>query len=80
MPPDATVSLTSKVYTVSELTANVRRTLENSIGQVSVEGEISNYRMQSSGHQYFTLKDAKAQLACVWFAGRASGQRSVPLS
>lgn len=80
MPPDATVSLASKVYTVSELTANVRRTLENSIGQVSVEGEISNYRMQSSGHQYFTLKDAKAQLACVWFAGRASGQRSVPLS
>jgi exodeoxyribonuclease VII large subunit len=80
MPPDATAALASKVYTVSELTANVRRTLENSIGQVCVEGEISNYRMQSSGHQYFTLKDAKSQLACVWFAGRASGPRSVPLS
>ena len=72
-----TAAIASKVFTVSELTANVRKTLESSIGQVCVEGEVSNYRMQSSGHQYFTLKDAKAQLACVWFAGRFSTPRVV---
>ncbi|RFC42145.1 MAG: exodeoxyribonuclease VII large subunit [Verrucomicrobia bacterium] len=36
--------------------------------------------MQASGHQYFTLKDSKAQLACVWFAGRFSGTRASALS
>lgn len=71
---------TSKVLTVTELTASIRKTLESSIGQVCVEGEVSNYRMQSSGHQYFTLKDAKSQVSCVWFAGRSSGARSVTLT
>ncbi len=80
MATESAVSLSSKVFTVTELTANVRKTLESSIGQVCVEGEVSNYRMQSSGHQYFTLKDAKAQLACVWFAGRFSGNRATPLA
>ena len=77
---DPASALASKVFTVSELTANVRKTLESSIGQICVEGEVSNYRMQASGHQYFTLKDAKAQLACVWFAGRFSGNRATPLA
>jgi len=36
--------------------------------------------MQASGHQYFTLKDAKSQLACVWFGGRFASGRSIPLS
>jgi exodeoxyribonuclease VII large subunit len=78
--PESTEQLSApKVYSVYELTASVRRMLENSLGAVCVEGEISGYRMQPSGHQYFTLKDAKAQVACVWFAGRSSG-RAVPLS
>jgi exodeoxyribonuclease VII large subunit len=80
MATDPAPMLAAKVFTVTELTANVRKTLEASIGQVCVEGEVSNYRMQASGHQYFTLKDAKAQIACVWFAGRASGNRTVPLA
>lgn len=80
MATDPAQALLGKVLTVSELTANVRKTLESSIGQVCVEGEVSNYRMQASGHQYFTLKDAKAQLACVWFAGRFSGNRTAPLA
>ena len=79
MPEPAEQLSAPKVYSVYELTASVRRMLENSLGAVCVEGEISGYRMQPSGHQYFTLKDAKAQVACVWFAGRASG-RAVPLS
>jgi exodeoxyribonuclease VII large subunit len=57
-----------RVLTVSELTRSVRSVLEAEIGVVWVEGEISNYRKQPSGHQYFTLKDAQSQIACVWFA------------
>ncbi len=57
-----------RVFSVSEITRTVRTVLEDEIGTVWVEGEVSNYRKQASGHQYFTLKDAQAQLACVWFA------------
>lgn len=60
---------TRKVLSVSELTAQVRRVLEGQIGQVWVTGEITNLRVQSSGHIYFTLKDATAQVACVLFRG-----------
>lgn len=56
-----------QVFTVTELTRSIRSFLETEIGQVWVEGEISNYRKQPSGHQYFTLKDEKCQLACVRF-------------
>lgn len=53
--------------TVSELTGQVKRLLEKQIGQVWVSGEITNFRAQSSGHLYFTLKDAGSQLSCVLF-------------
>ena len=59
---------TRKVWSVSELTAEVRRLLEKQIGSVWVGGEITNLRAQSSGHVYFTLKDAAAQLSCVLFS------------
>src|SRR5207253_7418167 len=49
------------ILTVSELTRTVRDVLEGHIGDVWVEGEISNYRKQSSGHHYFTLKDDRSQ-------------------
>jgi exodeoxyribonuclease VII large subunit len=59
---------TRRVISVSELTTQVKRLLEKQIGSVWVSGEISNFRLQgSSGHIYFTLKDAGAQLACVLF-------------
>jgi len=64
-----------RVLTVSELTANVRRLIEKEIGQVWVTGEVTNLRTQSSGHIYFTLKDAAAQLGCVLFRSEAAGQR-----
>jgi len=57
-----------RVWSVSELTRAVRSTLEDQYGVVWVEGEVSNFRRQPSGHQYFTLKDAGSQVACVWFA------------
>jgi exodeoxyribonuclease VII large subunit len=56
---------TSKVFTVSELTRSIRGTLETKFGGVWVQGEISNYKLHPSGHQYFTLKDQRAQIACV---------------
>lgn len=59
---------TRRVLSVSELTTQVKRLLEKQIGSVWVSGEITNFRLQgSSGHIYFTLKDAGAQLACVLF-------------
>src|SRR5947207_7450531 len=56
---------TSKVLTVGELTRQIRATLETKFGAVWVQGEISNYKLHPSGHQYFTLKDQRAQIACV---------------
>ncbi|HYF37126.1 MAG TPA: exodeoxyribonuclease VII large subunit [Prosthecobacter sp.] len=61
-----------QVLTVTELTREIREVLEGHIGTVWVEGEISNHRLQSSGHQYFTLKDSGAQLSCVMFRGAAT--------
>src|SRR6266705_2982373 len=58
---------TSKVFTVAELTHSIRGTLETKFGAVWVQGEVSNYKLHPSGHQYFTLKDARAQIACVIF-------------
>jgi exodeoxyribonuclease VII large subunit len=58
---------TSKVFTVAELTRQIRGTLETKFGAVWVQGEISNYRPQPSGHRYFTLKDQRAAISCVIF-------------
>src|SRR5437773_4778539 len=56
---------TAKVFTVAELTRSIRGTLETKFGAVWVQGEISNYKLHPSGHQYFTLKDQRAQIGCV---------------
>jgi len=61
-----------KIYTVSELTRQIRQTLEDEVGRVWVEGEISNFKVYPSGHSYFVLKDAGAQLSAVLFAGARS--------
>src|SRR5216110_180312 len=55
----------SKVFTVGELTRAIRGTLETKFCAVWVQGEISNYKLHPIGHQYFTLKDQRAQIACV---------------
>jgi exodeoxyribonuclease VII large subunit len=52
---------------VSDLTAGIKHLLEDGIGQVVVEGEVSNCRQWSSGHIYFTLKDDQAQIRAVVF-------------
>lgn len=59
-----------KVYRVSEIARRIREVVEDGFpGPVTVEGEVSNLRRQPSGHIYFTLKDADAQLNAVWFRG-----------
>ena len=57
-----------RVLSVSELTAQVKRLLEKQVGSIWVTGEVTNLRAQSSGHIYFTLKDATSQLSCVLFS------------
>src|SRR4051794_27300020 len=60
-----------RVLTVTEVTGTVKRLLEQQIGRVWVTGELSNVRLQSSGHLYFCIKDAGAQLNCVLFRSEA---------
>jgi len=65
MIPEAT----RRVYSVRALTAEVRAVLEDGFSAIWVEGEISNFKHHTSGHMYFTLKDAEAQIRAVMFRG-----------
>ncbi len=67
--PDA-----EQVLNVTELTRQIKVRLEDSFTQLWVQGEVSNLRRQSSGHIYFSLKDAESQLPCVLFARDAVQQ------
>jgi len=64
--------------TVSELTARLRDLLAKNFTDILVEGEISNCREAQSGHFYFTLKDDKAQVKCVWFKQQMRGVKIRP--
>lgn len=59
-----------KVYSISEITNKIKDILEKNIGCVTLEGEISNYKTQSSGHLYFTLKDETSSISAVMFRMR----------
>ena len=67
-----------RILTVSQLASLVRDVLEENFDYVWVEGEVSNLSLPSSGHIYFTLKDAGAQLRCVMFRGAARALRFKP--
>jgi len=62
------------VLSVSELNKEIKLLLETEIAPCWIRGEISNLKRQSSGHIYFTLKDAMSQIACVMFRGNAIRQ------
>ncbi|MDA8414964.1 MAG: exodeoxyribonuclease VII large subunit [Desulfobacteraceae bacterium] len=66
------------ILTVSRLTALLRGVLEENFEQVWVQGEVSNLSFPASGHIYFTLKDAGAQLRCVMFKGAAKNLKFRP--
>ncbi len=67
-----------KIYGVTEITRLIKGLLENEVGEVWIEGELSNVRRPSSGHCYFTIKDENAQIAAVMFRGRQAGLRFEP--
>lgn len=59
-----------KAISVTQLARRIRNLLEIQIGDVWVEGEISNLRKQGSGHWYFSLKDQSSQVSCAMFGAR----------
>ena len=64
----------ARPLTVTEFTRRVKAVLEGAIGHCWVRGEVSNLRVQPSGHAYFSLKDAGAQLSAVMFRAHAARQ------
>ncbi|MGC1128692.1 MAG: exodeoxyribonuclease VII large subunit [Candidatus Acidiferrales bacterium] len=67
-----------KVWKVSELTSRIGHLLEGSFPDVWIEGEVSNFHSAQSGHLYFTLKDARAQIRCVCFRDNVRGLKFRP--
>ena len=65
-----------EVLSVTDLNQVARRFLEGEFPNIWVEGEVSNFVQPSSGHWYFTLKDAAAQIRCVMFRNRNRAQRT----
>ena len=63
-----------QVLKVTALTRLIKGRLEGDFSRIWVKGEISNLRRQSSGHIYFSLKDAGSQLPCALFARDAARQ------
>ncbi|MFY7842453.1 MAG: exodeoxyribonuclease VII large subunit [Rhabdochlamydiaceae bacterium] len=68
----------SDVLSVTELTVEIKKSLECKFFNVSVRGEITNFKHQSSGHLYFTLKDNQSQLSAVLFKGHTKNLKKLP--
>lgn len=75
--PFQRLGLDREVITVSQLNQRARLLLEDVFPQIWVEGELSNVARPVSGHVYFTLKDAKAQVRCAIFKQQASRVREL---
>ena len=67
-----------QVLSVSELTSAIKKQLETRFPSISVQGEISNFKEQASGHLYFTLKDATSQISAVLFRGNTKSLTRLP--
>lgn len=66
------------ILSVSDLTQSIKQVLEGQFRYIAVQGEISNCKLQTSGHFYFSLKDANAQIAAVMFKADASTLTRLP--
>ena len=75
MDPEKT---TPQIYSVSEITGDVKSILESAFDSVWIEGEISNLRIPGSQHAYFILKDNRSQIRCVLFKGFRTGLKFQP--
>jgi exodeoxyribonuclease VII large subunit len=69
---------TPQIYSVSEITGDVKSILESAFDSVWIEGEISNLRIPGSQHAYFILKDNRSQIRCVLFKGFRAGLKFQP--
>lgn len=68
----------NKVLTVEQLNTQIRSLIEGQLGVVWIQGEISNFKPHSSGHFYFSLKDAKSQISAIMFRGHNSKLKFKP--
>lgn len=70
----------SKIYTVSKINKYIKKLFENdyNLQDVWILGEISNFKLHSSGHMYFVLKDKESQIKCVMFRGNNYTLRFMP--
>jgi exodeoxyribonuclease VII large subunit len=68
----------SKILTVAELTSAIKLLLEPAFRKIVVQGEISNSKLHSSGHFYFSLKDDAAQISCAFFKNSAKNLSRFP--
>lgn len=77
---EALVGPGGRLFAVSELTVFLKELLEGEpvLSRLWVKGEVSNFKHHASGHMYFTLKDEKSRLKCVFFRGRSTGLRFRP--
>ncbi|MFQ5445140.1 MAG: exodeoxyribonuclease VII large subunit, partial [Nitrospinales bacterium] len=78
MPPQASEEAQPQIYSVSELTQDIRAILEAAFDTVWIDGEISNMRVAASKHAYFVLKDDKAQIRCVFFRHQRAKLKFAP--
>ncbi|OGU26407.1 MAG: exodeoxyribonuclease VII large subunit [Ignavibacteria bacterium GWA2_54_16] len=69
---------TSKVVSVSDITRQIKQSLEQRFARVWVQGEVSNFKRHTSGHLYFTLKDEGAQISAAMWRSRAANLLFLP--
>jgi exodeoxyribonuclease VII large subunit len=69
---------TGEALSVSQIVGVIKNQLESRFPNLLIEGEISNFKRQASGHCYFSLKDASSQISAVMFRGHASRLRQLP--
>ncbi|MFN7455509.1 MAG: exodeoxyribonuclease VII large subunit [Pseudobdellovibrionaceae bacterium] len=72
------MSTQPEVISVEDLNRQIRQVIEGQVGAVWVQGEISNFKPHTSGHYYFSLKDAKSQISAVMFRGHNSRLKFKP--
>lgn len=68
----------NNILSISEITGKIKGTLEQSFDDITIRGEISNYKAHSSGHRYFSLKDENAQISCVIWRSAAANMSFRP--
>jgi len=76
---DINMNSQAPIFSVTQLNRQIRTWLEQEIGSVYVQGEVSTLSCPASGHYYFTLKDATAQIKCVFFRNRHTQSTSTTL-